>query len=850
MPITVNGIGTRFVGMRNATSRPGLCQQCNRGATLTSYDTTHFIVVFFIPIIPLGMKRIVDQCSSCRRMYVVDQHKFEVGRMNDYTRAEQLVAGNRSEQDVIDALGLVVQYRDPFRINDTIARALRARPTSPKVHLVVSDVHRFVGQYDEAVTSLRRSLDLQEDPAVREELARLQVALGQVDVGRQTLKPLTDGPAAATQARGTQLLIAQGLQREGRHREALEALNRISIVDVSAAQQRDLEKMRKFSESELMRAQSDPHKYMSDPSGDVLLRKPMSRRRKGQVVALALVAVLVAYLGACAWLGQYQKAYLVNGTSRAYQVDIGGRRYALQPHETQTIRVAQGVIPMKIVDPAYIGGPATATYRTNFLGRLFNSDVFVLNPDGQALIFRETVIYTRTGGGHGPEPEQFVGQVSYVVPSVQYPFVNPPASMKMSTSEMSVTTLYTDTAAKAIDVIQRAADKDPSTLRAVAQHVSEWTLDGSNGSMYALALLPKDEALATLEKQILLRPIVTHAHRMYQEIAKRKASGIDVVAKYKAMLEAEPENRSLMYLYGRALSDPDQAMEWYRKAERLPNPEPMAYIAEAYHLAAVGKWHDAGIAIDAAKDFESVSESWLQMRWNILLAAHRYDEAADFEKRLTAGDPLEHLFARMHLAALRGTSLVPFDQELNQFLKKFENADPASLASVKARYAALKAYLNGSEPGYAAAIKAVPALATDFQAALASHDVAAAAAVLEKQSENVAAESQLLVYLLARCEQNLPAADRALKAAMAALEKGDVEERQLADWLAGRSLPTEAQLVSWPATPSTKCIAMSALGVQSIALRPICFKLAAEFDFERTPPHLLLERVRTRAGLR
>ena len=65
MPQRINGIGTSYLGKSNVLSRTGECEACRRGAHLTSYDTRLWFTFFFIPVIPLGKKRILDYCASC-----------------------------------------------------------------------------------------------------------------------------------------------------------------------------------------------------------------------------------------------------------------------------------------------------------------------------------------------------------------------------------------------------------------------------------------------------------------------------------------------------------------------------------------------------------------------------------------------------------------------------------------------------------------------------------------------------------------------------------------------------------------------------------------------------------------
>jgi len=53
MPYTLNGVGTRYYGRRNASQANGTCQSCNRWVALSSYDTRECFCLLFIPVIPL-----------------------------------------------------------------------------------------------------------------------------------------------------------------------------------------------------------------------------------------------------------------------------------------------------------------------------------------------------------------------------------------------------------------------------------------------------------------------------------------------------------------------------------------------------------------------------------------------------------------------------------------------------------------------------------------------------------------------------------------------------------------------------------------------------------------------------
>lgn len=71
MPTTINGIGTQYYGRKNPRVYEGVCDSCQQQVTLTDYETGYYFVVIFIPLIPLGKKQIIGECSACRRHRVM-----------------------------------------------------------------------------------------------------------------------------------------------------------------------------------------------------------------------------------------------------------------------------------------------------------------------------------------------------------------------------------------------------------------------------------------------------------------------------------------------------------------------------------------------------------------------------------------------------------------------------------------------------------------------------------------------------------------------------------------------------------------------------------------------------------
>ncbi|HMP79614.1 MAG TPA: hypothetical protein PKD54_09195, partial [Pirellulaceae bacterium] len=77
MPTTVNGIGTHYYGKRHLRKELGVCGNCHEQHQLENYETTLFIVILYIPIIPLGRKQIVGCCPSCTYHRAVSMQEWQ-----------------------------------------------------------------------------------------------------------------------------------------------------------------------------------------------------------------------------------------------------------------------------------------------------------------------------------------------------------------------------------------------------------------------------------------------------------------------------------------------------------------------------------------------------------------------------------------------------------------------------------------------------------------------------------------------------------------------------------------------------------------------------------------------------
>src|SRR5262245_56351298 len=125
MPTVVNGIGTWYYGRDRVHTIRGVCDFCHAICDLTSYDTTLYFVVFFVPVIPLSKKRILEQCGSCQKHRVLSHKDWEAAKAKDSAAVlEKLQADPDDREAILHALALAMTYQDQVlfdRVAETLA---------------------------------------------------------------------------------------------------------------------------------------------------------------------------------------------------------------------------------------------------------------------------------------------------------------------------------------------------------------------------------------------------------------------------------------------------------------------------------------------------------------------------------------------------------------------------------------------------------------------------------------------------------------------------------------------------------------------------------------------------------
>ena len=194
MPTTINGVGTHYYGKSNKTSRSGVCRACGANARLDSYDTRLWFVVLFIPIIPLGRKRITDQCSVCRRHWVSSQAAFETAKRESLVAAMERYEKQPSPEGALELHGSLLAFRQYDQAKQFRDLVMGQYPESDVLFRGLARQMESLGRPDDAGTFFEKAFALRPDlPEMGIGVAAVRIADGRLDEARQLLKPLEAG---------------------------------------------------------------------------------------------------------------------------------------------------------------------------------------------------------------------------------------------------------------------------------------------------------------------------------------------------------------------------------------------------------------------------------------------------------------------------------------------------------------------------------------------------------------------------------------------------------------------------------------------------------------------------------
>ncbi|MFO1001733.1 MAG: hypothetical protein U0936_15460 [Planctomycetaceae bacterium] len=652
MPTTVNGVGTHYYGSKNKSTRTAVCRSCGRVATLTSYETRLWFVIVFIPVIPLGRKRITDQCSICSRHYVLAVKDWETARQTQTAGAMDQFRQSPSEETALGVHGTLLAFQQHEEATEFRRRMLERYPESALLAAGLAMHVESNGLPTEAAELWNKSYELDPElPDARVGLARHRMSEGKLDDARQLLSFLEE-PGAEQQFNLEPLFhLSSVLQQQKRHQETLE------IVNVLIRAFPDLTKDRKFrkfvKKSEKAAAKQSTMLPEVKHSVTKLFTPQYSSGQRWMVgLTIALILGVVGLAINNEYIRRHRSLTILNATGAPATVQIDGKA-SVTVIDKQTIPMAEGTHTVSISGP--VSEQHTIDVRSGYWSRWFSNPAWLINVGGEGLVAEIQVYYAV----HPQQPDvRILADPIVIKDHVDYLFEDAPESLELN-SENSI---LTKTMLSWIDPATLPSG-DLSAYMAIKKSDSQKAFDFAQRKLLRhpenialLGYLTNDflparepEIRKFLEDQLSKRPVQINWHRTYQDLPSLAAENEALVARYDAMLAADSNNAALLYLRGRIDPFPAEQKRYFQLSTTADPLLPWPDFAISYDAMCAGKWEEALMYLELAGRKGFPPEQLTSRRHALLMALGRYGET-ETAQRTTLQSNSADLTAAFHLA--------------------------------------------------------------------------------------------------------------------------------------------------------------------------------------------------------
>lgn len=593
MPTTINGIGTHYYGKQNVTTRTAACHSCGRLDELTSYDTRLWFVFLFIPVVPLGRKRIMDECPRCHRHFAADQQAYQQAQQETLTAVVEAYRSKPTVEAALAAHAQMLAFRAYDEASTFRTEILAKHPNDAPLYAGLGWQLDEVSQLDTARPLLERAYELDRTlPEARDGMARCYLADGRLDDARGLVSHLEQPGAGSQYPLATLYTLAQAYQTAGRHEETLDLCGQLLRELPDVKNNGDFRRLVRRSEKARPHADS----LFADRSSWLGIFNPANveytsgQRWAAYLVLLAVLAVVVL-AGFNEYYRQHRTVVVRNEFGPDAQVVIDGQ-LTLPPGKRRKIVLPEGTHHVSITGA--IEDEFDVDMHTGYWQRWTNDPAWVINVGGLAQVAHNTLHYAEHP--RPTETEVEAGKNVCFIPHVDYLFVSAPDSLKVDNKNTEITKHEVTTLREAPnDVFAYLVTEGPLEP---ALHYAESALladphdDDLLGTYISVVATTGqvERAKSLLASRLDQRPVLVDWHRYYQGLQPGAAERVKLLDDYDSLLAEEPDNAALLYLRGRITPSNRQADQFYDRAKAADPQFSWPWAAAGYLAYTQGDW--------------------------------------------------------------------------------------------------------------------------------------------------------------------------------------------------------------------------------------------------------------------
>lgn len=842
MPYTFNGIGSWYYGKKNKQRYTGICENCGANTQLEAYDTTEFFVLLFVPIFPLGEKRVMDYCPACRKHRVMKLKDWEdFKKVTTDGLYSKWIQEPNDLKNAVDLLQAIVYFKDTDRLSSVSRDARSHCAHNADIMNQLGLVHTAFNQFEEAEADFAASLSVKEDREVAENLAEAYMRGLKPDKARPLLSHILT--EKITQKVYMLYLLIESYQMTGDHRSAMEVIEEFENSFAHLKNEKALIKYRKISE----RNYDKPNKvkgFLLSNNPDKIETNNISFIAPKLVFPVMLVLAFVIYTISAFVIGLTREVYLINGLDIPYTIDLNGKSKTLEPMSREIIRLREGTIKVDIKDLNTDEKNLSAEIKTPFWSRPFNRSIFVMNPDKAAVLLWQETLYEANPGAnmdYVPPYQYYAGKFLYELDEVDYLFVDFPEEITIREgSKIKKTQLMQldkeEIASNNIHIMQ---DLSPDEAKAYAKASLVQGDDNELNVFTLVGVFGPDDNLDFLKPLLAERPVRINLHRAYQTHMEMYYPSYDLVGEYSQYLEKDKNNNDLCYLLSRILDDPARAEELLLKSVEGSNPCVYGYYGLGYQRLSEARFDDALTFLQKAVEALPEQTSFREIYYSSLLAKGEYDTLLLKYRAERDNNPfsIELASEEIQLHMYKGDR-ESAERVVSEYVDSIGNVYADSVQLSKDYLEGVIAYFSNDEKTYAEKIANIKTPEFEFQNAFIKGEYDKASTLAKDTSYSGSAH--LMLYL---AQDNPEDASKHLANAIESFRCGGITERILADYLSGDKSFSVDEVKSLVINPEIKCIVLAAFGKLKPDYRKELFSLAGKMNYDKKFPYIFISRV-------
>ncbi len=167
--------GSRNYNKRNYDYHRGVCENCGRSGFLKSYDTTKFVHLYWLPVIPHGSKHVIDQCPHCKAGKEMSLSDWKKARATQLQPVLQALRSNPGDRELTEqALALATSFGTKEEFVKVVSMAGKHHTNDPEILAKMGWSLNHFNMLAESRQAIEASLRLKEDPELRQFLDFLE----------------------------------------------------------------------------------------------------------------------------------------------------------------------------------------------------------------------------------------------------------------------------------------------------------------------------------------------------------------------------------------------------------------------------------------------------------------------------------------------------------------------------------------------------------------------------------------------------------------------------------------------------------------------------------------------------